>query len=54
MILENGEIKIKSELQLAVLYQCGTVYFYEDPWFCKMVLDGEAGVVTQEHSILEC
>lgn len=53
MFLENGQIKIKSVLQLAVLYQCGTVYFYEDPWFCKMVLDGEAGVVTQEPSILE-
>lgn len=53
MLLKNGEIKIKSVLQLAVLYQYGVVYFDEDPWFCKMVLDGEAGVVPQEHSILE-
>lgn len=43
MLLKNGKIKIKSVLQLAGLYQYGIVYFDEDPWFCKMVLGGEAG-----------
>lgn len=50
VLLKNGEIKIKSVLPASSTVSIwGCLFWMEDPWFCKMALDGE-GVPQNIHT----